>query len=206
MHGVPCLCTTTQSVFIARSPGYTKYTHIRIRRPLLARGQKAVGANQVCLPLPYPSPLGGPKPTLTHAYPRLPGLTHAYPRLPGLTHAYPALPGLTRPYRIASPHPPEHLQTSLPLETSRRIALWTGLPPETSRRIAPWTGLPPETSRRIALWAGLPLETSRRIALWAGLPPETSHRIAFWTGLPPEMSCRIGRFAQSPSGPAFASR
>ena len=194
---VACNINRVQST-LARAYG-------RIRRPLLVRGQKAVGANQVCLPLPYPSPLGGPKPTLTRPYPALPGLTHAYPALPGLTHAYPRLPGLTRPYRIASP-PPEHLQTSLPLETSRRIALWTGLPPETSRRIAPWTGLPPETSRRIALWAGLPLETSRRIALWAGLPPETSHRIAFWTGLPPEMSCRIGRFAQSPSGPAFASR
>ena len=55
---------------------------------LSQRGQKAVGANQVCLPLPYPSPL-------VDQNPGLPGLTHVYPRLPTLTHAYPGLPGLT---------------------------------------------------------------------------------------------------------------
>ena len=108
LHGVPCLCTTTQSVFIARSPGYTKYTHIRIRRPLLARGQKAVGANQLCLPLPCYSPLGGPKPTLTRLYPCLPDLTRPYPRLPTLI----------RPYQIASPKP-----RSLPNEPVNRTVI-----------------------------------------------------------------------------------
>ena len=62
--------------------------------PCLVRGHKAVGAHQMRLPLPYPSPLACRNPAL-------PTLTRPYPGLPGLTRAYPGLP-------VAPPPPRPH--------------------------------------------------------------------------------------------------
>ena len=87
----------------------------------------------MCLPLFYPSPLGEPKPTLTRAYPGLPGLTTAYL---GLLDSV-RLPGL--------------LKTGLPRGASNTIGLWTDLPCEMSNTICLWMNLPCETSYTIGL-------------------------------------------------------
>ena len=124
-----------------------------VHRPLLVRGQKAVGANQVCLPLPYPSPLGGPKPTLTHAYPALPTLTRPYPRLPTLTRPYPRLPD--------SVPPPI---TSKPASRSRRNAKSPPGPASRSKRLAKSPPGPASRSRLVAKSSLRPASHSKNVS------------------------------------------